>query len=187
MKRLTRFHIFWIAFWIIALFLLFLKDAGLDGAVRYKKSFSKNQFVITSLFPLGRTTVLERGQRVNEEPVYFSVYAPQKFSQARVTMIFDAPAPSGWSIGYQAGPGFQYVLTPLPEGVTEQEFTFNVSSAHYENNRLRFIVSNPKFSEGSSLAVRMYAVELLRGIPFSIREYAILWKESIRNAYANVF
>src|SRR3989338_7371062 len=132
MKYLNKFHVFWIGFWIVVLCLLFVKDIVPSGKLFYKKSFLKNQFVVTSLFPLGRTTFMKRAQRVEDEPVYFSAYAPQKFSQARVTIIFDAPPPSGWSIGYHAGPGFQYALTPLGVGGLEQEFSFDIRNAYYE-------------------------------------------------------
>jgi len=184
MKYLNKFHVFWIGFWIVVLCLLFVKDIVPSGKLFYKKSFLKNQFVVTSLFPLGRTTFMERAQRVDDEPIYFSVYTPQKFSQARVTIIFDTPPPSGWSIGYHAGPGFQYKLFPAEEGKREQAFIFDIKDAYYERNRLNFILSNPDITPENALTVQSYAVELVREWPFSFIEYLSVWRENLGRFYA---
>ena len=183
-KYLNKFHVFWIGFWIVVSCLLFVKDIVPSGKLFYKKSFLKNQFAITSLFPLGRTTFMERAQRVDDEPVYFSVYAPQSFSKARVNIIFEVPPSINWRIGYHAGPGFQYKLFPVEEGKREQAFIFDIKDAYYERNRLNFILSNPDIMPENAITVQSHAVELVREEPFSFIKYLSVWRENLQIFYA---
>lgn len=185
MFRITKYHLFWIIFWFLVLLWLLVDDMALSGKLSYQKDFSKNQFEISYLFPLGRTIMTDTGQTITGEPVYFTVYAPQRLDRARITIQFDN-LPTGWSIGYQVAPGFNYQLVDFDGNNNTRTIDLNIRGAYYMNNRLRFILSHPDFSSSKNLTITAFSVKLTREHAFNLGDYFDVWKRNIKYAYQRV-
>lgn len=174
----NKYHFFWILLWLVIFVYLISADTVPSGKLIYQKDFSKNQYGIGYIFPLGRTHVFNNAQTIIQEPVYFTVYTPKSFDKVQLSISFDI-SPSQWKIGYQVGPGFEYRLFDLDDMLTEQNINLHIDDAYYNKNRLRFMLANPSLPQDSALSVNGISVTLTNDEPFHIKDYFKAWKKII--------
>lgn len=185
-RMYRKFIYCWLLFWIVVIGALFVRDINMEGVAAFKKNFKKNQYHISYLYPLGRTSGTSNAQVIREEPIYFNVYSPLGYDRAIVSMTFDKP-PTGWHFGFQTGPGFQYYLEPLQESVT-QTIALEIKESHKENNTLRFMLAHPDHTNAiAPIALKEYSVTQIRDTEFSLKEYLFVWKQNIGATYERFF
>lgn len=177
--NINRYHLLWTVAWLAVFAWLIIEDIDLDGSSIYIKDFSKNQFSISYIFPLGRTFIGPNSQTIIAEPVYFTVYAPQRFD--RVIVRFTALEPSaGWQIGYQTAPGFHYALLDGSIESGKNEFIIFSTDAYVEENRFRFIFANNQLTEKEHLFISSLSVHMARDSSLAVEDYVKSWSRNFK-------
>ena len=181
--HLTSYHRYWLFIWFFVLVYLLLGDTVFSKELIHSKNFSNNQYGISYIFPLGRTELGRESQTILQEPVYITAYAPLRYAKGTIQLRF-ADSPKGWSIGLNNGPGFSYTLVLLDENVI-QKLSFNLRDAYYDNNRIRFIFSNPDKSEGFLIVQEVLIVldEPYGGLSLAIKENLMTTYEYIATIF----
>ena len=138
------------AFILILIFLIQQKHI-FSREVVYNYDFGGQTKFIQGLYPEGRIVQLVESQQVNLEPVYFEVYAPQKYAKAKVKLRYKNAAGLGVKLGLKLDLNdWSFFMADLPSGgaeFVESEVEFDLEKAYKKNNRLKFIIASPAVNE----------------------------------------
>jgi hypothetical protein len=152
--------VLWVGFAMLLVFLLSQKMVIGNQVVYDWRPEQQNRF-IKGPYPYGRIGFDNESMTIIGEPVYFDVYSPRHFRQARVRLDLvaeiDRPVKLGLAI---KGEDWSYDFPNMVED--GNVVTFDLSKAKYINNRLQFIISAAGVTPAEKLTINSLHVELIK-------------------------
>lgn len=145
---------------------LIAQDLAWIGKLEVKTDFSRFTPYFSVIKPQ-ENVILENGVNyVKAEPVYFDLYLPRDFDQAKVEVeykdefgykiLFGPNLKNGWDTK---------ALTDLPSASNDYKINsvdFDLGQANINNGKLRFMITIPEFKAGQGIYLKNVKVTLLR-------------------------
>jgi len=125
------------------LIFLFWQKAVVGGVVTYSTMFTGDSNFIYGPYPIGRVKKLNGEIQIEDEPVYFDVYAPQQFKTANVKLTYKNESKLTAYLGVKLSGEWNFYLVELPPSADfrEQSIEFDVASAWRVDNVMKFILA----------------------------------------------
>lgn len=132
---------------VLVLAVLFSQKLVLANSVTYEVDFVKSNQFVRGPYPEGRVEQSESSVLVKYEPVYFSIYSPRHFKQAKVTIRYKKTADLKSQLGLKLNLNkWAFFFEDLPETgdqFIEYELIFDLANAEYFKNNIKFIIAAP--------------------------------------------
>lgn len=153
--------------------ILFYKDFNPRGYLKVDYDFCHPTPFISKFSPHGRVLDIQKNrkectQKMAIDPVYFDVRLPQKFNQAQIKLWYKKEADTKLQIGPALDlDNWQWQLADINYLTTEGNWllgtsSYDLKSAYYDSNDLRFLISSPGLSEnGSEIIFNKIEIEFL--------------------------
>ena len=158
---IARVTLFALPFLIVVLAVY--QDINPSGMRSFSAHIGTPAAMISALFPEQRLDAVSRsaGQRIREQPVYFTVRYPHRYDTARVRVNLSSDHTVSWRIGIavQGASDWSYrYATPDQLGSA----AFDLTNAQVSDGALRFIIATPDNLAMSKVQIQDIAVVLSR-------------------------
>lgn len=164
MKTLIRILIILGVLGVIAF--LIAQDLAWSGQLEVKTDFLKFTPYFSVIKPQ-ESVMMENGVNyVKAEPIYFDLYLPRDFDQARVEVEYKDEFGYKILLGPNLKKGWDSKeLTDLPSPSNDYKINsvdFALADTNINNGKLRFMISIPEFKEGNGIYIKNVKVNLTR-------------------------
>jgi hypothetical protein len=145
---------------------LIAQDLAWSGVLEVKTDFLKFTPYFSVLKPQEQVVMQNGVNYVKAEPIYFDLYLPRDFDQAKVDVEYKDEFGYKILLGPNMKTGWDTkALTDLPSAANDYKIksvNFALADKNVNNGKLRFMISIPEFKDENGIYLRNIKVTLTR-------------------------
>jgi hypothetical protein len=148
------------------IFFLIIQDLAWSGKLVVETNFLKFTPYFSVIKPQENIVMQNGANYIKAQPVYFDLYLPRDFDQAKVEVEYEDEFGYKILLGPNMKSGWDAkALTDLPSASNDYKIKsvdFDLADKNVNNGKLRFMISMPEFKDGKGIYLKNIKVTLTR-------------------------